>query len=130
MTKNKMNNVTVNNTEKVISAATRAEADFTVYAHKVSPVFHRHTETILGKTRKYSNKAYKQRNEMLKAGAVSGTAGVIIGMLAPMAVKGAAKGLNKINPFKKKHKVDNDVDLDDDEFDLDEFDLDEEEGDE
>lgn len=120
-------NATVNNAEKTISAATRGEQDFTVYAHKVSPVFHRHTETILGKTRKYSNKAYKQRNEMLKAGAVSGTAGVIIGMLAPMAVKGAAKGLNKINPFKKKHKVDNDVDLDDEEFDLDEEDEEEDE---
>lgn len=126
---NKMNsNATVNkNMESTISTATRGEQDFTVYAHKVSPVFHRHTETILGKTRKYSNKAYKQRNEMLKAGAVSGTAGVIIGMLAPMAVKGAAKGLNKINPFKKKHKVDNDVDLDDEEFDLDEEDEEEDE---
>ena len=115
--------VNVNNTEKAISAATR-EQDFTVYAHKVSPVFHKHTETILGKTRKYSNKAYKQRNEMLKAGAVSGTAGVIIGMLAPMAVKGAAKGLKAVNPFKKKTKVD---DFEDEDFDLDE---DEEEDDE
>lgn len=104
---NKMNeNVTVNNAEKAISAATRAEADFTVYSHKVSPVFHRHTETILGKTRKYSNKAYKHRNEMLKAGAVSGTAGVVIGMLAPVAVKGIAKGLKAILP-KKTVTVDN-----------------------
>lgn len=125
MTRENMN-VTTNNAEKAISAATRGEQDFTVYAHKVSPVFHRHTETILGKTRKYSNKAYKQRNEMLKAGAVSGTAGVIIGMLAPMAVKGAAKGLKKILPS-KKHQVDNGVDdIDDEEFDLDE-EIDEEE---
>lgn len=107
---NKMNeNVTVNNAEKAISAATRAEADFTVYSHKVSPVFHRHTETILGKTRKYSNKAYKHRNEMLKAGAVSGTAGVVIGMLAPVAVKGIANGLKAILP-KKKVRVDEDFD--------------------
>lgn len=127
MTRENMNNkVTVNNAEKAISAATRGEADFTVYAHKVSPILHRHTETVLGKTRKYSNKAYKQRNEMLKAGAVSGTAGVIIGMLAPMAVKGAAKGLKKILPS-KKHQVDNGVDdIDDEEFDLDE-EIDEEE---
>lgn len=126
---NKMNkNATVNRSmENKISTATRAEADFTVYAHKVSPILHRHTETILGKTRKYSNKAFKQRNEMLKAGAVSGTAGVIIGMLAPMAVKGAAKGLKKILPSKKR-QVDNLGDDLDDEFDVDE-EIDEEEDD-
>lgn len=125
---NKINeNATVNNVERTISTATRAEADFTVYAHKVSPVFHRHTETILGKTRKYSNKAYKQRNEMLKAGAVSGTAGVIIGMLAPVAAKGIANGLKAILP-KKKVKVDHQVDDLDDDFDLDE-EIDEEEDD-
>ena len=113
---NKMINATVNNNaEKAISAATRGETDFTVYAHKVSPILHRHTETVLGKTRKYSDKAYKHRNEMLKAGAVSGTAGVVIGMLAPMAVKGVAKGLKAILP-KKKVNVDNppeDEDFDD-----------------
>lgn len=104
---NKMNNqATVVNAEKAISAATRGETDFTVYSHKVSPILHRHTETVLGKTRKYSNKAYRQRNEMLKAGAISGTAGVVIGMLAPVAVKGVAKGLNAILP-KKKVNVDN-----------------------
>lgn len=125
MTRENMN-VTVNNVERTISTATRAEQDFTVYAHKVSPILHRHTETVLGKTRKYSNKAYKQRNEMLKAGAVSGTAGVVIGMLAPMVVKGAAKGLKSILP-KKKVKVDHhQVDDLDDDFDLDE-DIDEEE---
>ena len=107
MTKENMNRVTVNNNaEKAISAATRGESDFTVYAHRVSPILHRHTETVLGKTRKYSNKAYKHRNEMLKAGAVSGTAGVVIGMLAPVAVKGIANGLKAILP-KKKVKVDN-----------------------
>ena len=115
MTNSKMNNVTANNVERSISAATRGESDFTVYAHKVSPILHRHTETVLGKTRKYSNKEYKHRNEMLKAGAVSGTAGVIIGMLAPAAVKGVAKGLKAILP-KKKVNVDNppeDEDFDD-----------------
>ena len=101
-----MNNVTANNVERAISTATRGESDFTVYAHRVSPILHRHTETVLGKTRKYSNKAYKHRNEMLKAGAVSGTAGVVIGMLAPVAVKGVAKGLKAILP-KKKVNVDN-----------------------
>lgn len=127
MTRENMN-VTANKTvENTISAATRNEQDFTVYAHKVSPILHRHTETILGKTRKYSNKAYKHRNEMLKAGAVSGTAGVIIGMLAPMAVKGAANGLKSILP-KKKVKVDHQVDDLDDDFDLDE-EIDEEEDD-
>ena len=120
-------NATANNAERSISAATRNEADFTVYSHKVSPILHRHTETVLGKTRKYSNKAYKQRNEMLKAGAVSGTAGVVIGMLAPMAIKGAAKGLKSILP-KKKIKVDHQVDDLDDEFDVDE-EIDEEEDD-
>ena len=127
MTRKMNENVTVNNAERSISAATKAEQDFTVYAHKVSPILHRHTETVLGKTRKYSNKAYKQRNEMLKAGAVSGTAGVLIGMLAPMAVKGAAKGLKSILP-KKKTKVDHQPDDLDDEFDLDE-EIDEEEDD-
>lgn len=127
MTKTTNTKVTTNNVENAISAATRSEQDFTVYAHKVSPVFHRHTETILGKTRKYSNKAYKQRNDMLKAGAVSGTAGVIIGMLAPVVVKGAANGLKSILP-KKKVKVDHQVDDLDDDFDLDE-EIDEEEDD-
>ena len=101
MTRENMNRVTVNNAERSISAATRAEQDFTVYAHKVSPILHRHTETVLGKTRKYSNKAYKHRNEMLKAGAISGTAGVVIGMLAPVAVKGIANGVKAILPKKK-----------------------------
>ena len=127
MTKTTNTKVTTNNVENAISAATRSEQDFTVYTHKVSPVFHRHTETILGKTRKYSNKAYKQRNDMLKAGAVSGTAGVIIGMLAPVVVKGAANGLKSILP-KKKVKVDHQVDDLDDDFDLDE-EIDEEEDD-
>lgn len=127
MTKTTNTKVTANNVENAISTATRAEADFTVYAHKVSPILHRHTETVLGKTRKYSNKAYKQRNEMLKAGAVSGTAGVVIGMLAPMVVKGAAKGLKSILP-KKKIKVDHQVDDIDEDFDLDE-EIDEEEDD-
>ena len=127
MTKTTNTKVTTNNVENAISAATRSEQDFTVYAHKVSPVFHRHTETILGKTRKYSNKAYKQRNDMLKAGAVSGTAGVIIGMLAPVVVKGAANGLKSILP-KKKVKVDHQPDDLDDDFDLDE-EIDEEEDD-
>ena len=130
MTNNKMNNQATVNAERAISAATRAEADFTVYAHKVSPILHRHTETVLGKTRKYSNKAYKHRNEMLKAGAVSGTAGVVIGMLAPVAAKGIANGLKAILP-KKKVKIDHQYhqpdDLDDD-FDLDE-EIDEEEDD-
>ena len=108
MTRENMNNATVN-AERAISAATRNEADFTVYSHKVSPILHRHTETVLGKTRKYSNKAYKQRNDMLKAGAVSGTAGVVIGMLAPVAVKGIANGLKAILP-KKKVRVDEDFD--------------------
>ena len=128
MTKENMNRVTVNNNaEKAISAATRGESYFTVYAHRVSPILHRHTETVLGKTRKYSNKAYKHRNEMLKAGAISGTAGVVIGMLAPVAAKGIANGLKAILP-KKKVKVDHQPDDLEDEFDLDE-EIDEEEED-
>ena len=118
MTNNMNKKVTVNNVERTISTATRAEADFTVYAHKVSPILHRHTETVLGKTRKYSNKAFKQRNEMLKAGAISGTAGVIIGMMAPVAAKGLANGLKAINPFKKKVKVDPPHEQDEEDFDL------------
>ena len=126
MTNNMNTKVTVNNAERTISTATRGETDFTVYAHKVSPILHRHTETVLGKTRKYSNKEYKHRNEMLKAGAVSGTAGVVIGMLAPMVVKGAVEGLKSILP-KKKVQVDHHVG-DEEDFDVDE-EIDEEEDD-